>query len=145
MIHVVKGFREAVEIERQVLKGFIALPQALKVVDLLDEYRDEIAKTLRLLGWRFIVDRKLIAYLGPENLTKGLPRSYFELVNGSLYVKVPLVIMVNNASRGASMSGFTIVSGDVTRLLFYPVMTSGDVVPSLRRGITPRIGVWRGS
>ncbi len=99
VIHVVKGFRKAVEIERQVLKGFIAPLPALKVVDLLDEDRDEIAKTLRSLGWRFIVDRKLIAYLGPENLTKGLPRSYFELVNGSLYVK-PLMIMVNNASRG---------------------------------------------
>ncbi len=80
VIHVVKGFRKAVETERQVLKRFIAPLPALKVVDLLDEYRDEIAKTLRSLGWRFIVDRKLIAYLGPgepyEQLTEEATSSW---------------------------------------------------------------------
>ncbi|RLG83213.1 MAG: hypothetical protein DRO40_05295 [Thermoprotei archaeon] len=89
--------------------------------------------------------RELVAQIKPEDLVSSLPSSYFNEVNGKLYVKTPVLIAWNKYSLSGSVSSSINLGIQGAVIGVYPTLTSGEIIPKIENGVLPEVTLWKGS
>jgi len=148
VLNVVKGFNKAFRVDIEELRGFIAPPLAMKVLELDEAPRANtklMMKKLSDIGWWYYIERELVFYIGPENLTKKLPSDYFMKVNGKTYMKTPVLIADNPDWGSASIETSIDLEHVTASIAIYPTLTTGEILSKLKNGETPSVDVQMGS
>ena len=148
VLNVVKGFGKAFRIDIEELRGFVVPPLAMKVLELNETPHVNtklVMKKLSDIGWWYYIERELVFYVEPENLTKKLPSDYFMKVNGETYMKTPVLIVDNPDWGSASIETSIDLEHVAGSIAIYPTLTTGEILSKLKNGERPSVDVQMGS